>query len=190
MQPVAAIDSVKHPDVNGIEPVSDSASAGGRYRWCGGFADRGHHRVEDNAGQLRGAAFEQILLPLRPSFERKRDVVGLEQGLVTRIIIVTDRRYVDQHLTIFAIPVRAHERESRIAAHHGALMDIEDAASRAVHGVHLDLVKSLSHCRSGLSGLRPVFSAGLHSGRSALLRVTPAPRPSGPGGKNSLSGVV
>src|SRR6478672_9957500 len=90
-----------------------------------------------------------ILFALLPAFERERDPVGLEQGLEIRIVVVAQRRYVDQYLAAAGIAVAADEREGRIAAHHLAVIYIENAAARTVHRIHLDLVKSLQHCRSG-----------------------------------------
>src|SRR5260370_38599970 len=90
-----------------------------------------------------------ILAALLPAFERAHDLVGLEQGLEFRIVLLAQRRYGDRYLAAAGIPVAADERERRIAAHHLAVIDIKDAAARTVHRMHLDLVKSLSHYRSG-----------------------------------------
>src|ERR1700687_960231 len=146
---VAAVDAVKHPDMDRIETVLDAIFSDRKCQRRGFFADRGHHRVEGNARQLRRAAFEKILLALLPALERERDLVGLEQGLEIRILVVAQRRYVDRYLATIGFLVGANERERRIAAHHLAVIDIEHAAARTVHRMHLDLVKSLQHCRSG-----------------------------------------
>ncbi len=95
---IAAVNAVEHPDVDRVKPVGDAIGPGrhrGRRRR---FADRGHHRTEGNAGQLRRAAFEQILLALRPALQRERDGVGLEQRLEIRIVVVAQRRDFDRHL--------------------------------------------------------------------------------------------
>jgi len=83
-----------------------------------------------------------ILLALLPAFERQGDLVGLEQGLKIRIVVVAQCRYVDQYLAATGILVGADERESRIAP-SSCVIYIEDAAARTVHRMHLDLVKSL-----------------------------------------------
>ena len=148
---VAAANAVEHPDVNGIQTVANPAYLGRRYGRRGRLTDRGHHRVERNAGQLRRAAFEKILCAVLPALERQGDLVGLEQGLEFRIVVVTHTRDVDTYLAIFAIPVGTDKCEGRIAAHHLAVPNVQHAAARAVHRMHLNLVESLFHCCSGLS---------------------------------------
>src|SRR5882757_5674783 len=95
--------------------------------------------------QLGRVAFKKILIALLPAFERQTDLVGLEQRLEFGIVVVAQRRYVDHDVATLGFPVAADERESRIAAHHFAVIGIENAAARAVQRVHLDFVKSLQH---------------------------------------------
>ena len=140
---IAAVDAVKHPDMNGVKTIADAAFSDQNDRRRGLFADGSHHRVEDNARQLSRAAFEKILLALLPAFERERDPVGLEQGLEIRILVVTQRRYLDRYLAAIGFLVGTDESERRITAHHLAVIYIEHAAARTVHRIHLDLVKSL-----------------------------------------------
>jgi hypothetical protein len=115
--------------VNGIETIPDAACSDRHHRRRGRFADRGHHRVEGDARQLRGAALENILLALLPALERERDPVGLEQRLKIRIVVVAHRRYLHRHLAGSGFLIGADEREGRIAAHHLAVIDIENAAA-------------------------------------------------------------
>jgi hypothetical protein len=98
---------------------------------------------------LRGAALEKILFALPPAPQRQRDLVGLEQRLVIRIFVVAQRRYVGGDRAVGGFPVAADERERGVAAHHLAVMDIDHAAARTMHRMHLDFVKPLQHCRSG-----------------------------------------
>src|ERR1700730_1896065 len=88
-----------------------------------------------------------ILLALLPAFERQGDLVGLEEGLESRIVVVPQCRYVDQYLAATGILIGADERESRIAAHHLAVIYIEDAAARTMHRIHINFVKSLQHLK-------------------------------------------
>src|SRR5260221_4002004 len=83
-----------------------------------------------------------ILLALRPADERQRDMVGLEKWLELRIVIVADGRHLDRYLAVGRFLVGTDEPESRISAHHLAVIAIQNAAARAVHRTHLDPVKS------------------------------------------------
>ena len=58
---------------------------------------------------------------------------------------MADRRDVHRNLAIGGFPVGSDKRERGIAAHHLAVIDIQDATARAVHRMHFDFVKSLQH---------------------------------------------
>src|SRR5260221_14638229 len=66
-----------------------------------------------------------------------------------RRILVAQRTVLERFLATIGLLVIANESESRIAADHLAVINIEHAAARTVHRMHLDLVKPLQHSRSG-----------------------------------------
>src|SRR4029077_6079737 len=129
---IAAIDAIKHPNVNGIEAVTDAALSDRSDGWRGLLADGGHRRVEGNARQLRRATFKIILIALLPALERQRDDVGLQQGLETPILVVAQRQHVSQNLAAGRLRVSADECEGRAAAHHLSIIKIENATAGTV----------------------------------------------------------
>src|SRR5438876_12217139 len=90
-----------------------------------------------------------ILLALLPALERQRDDVSPQQGLEIPILVVAQRQHVSQYLAATRLRVGADVCEGRTAAHHLAVIEIQDATAGTVHRMHLDLVKSLQHFRSG-----------------------------------------
>src|SRR5258708_13656477 len=94
-----------------------------------------------------------ILLALLPTGERQRDVVGLQQRLEIRIVIMTYGRHLGRYFAVRGFPEGADEPESRVSTHHLVIIAIEDAAPRTMHRLHLDFVKSLQH--SALRALGP-----------------------------------
>ena len=85
-----------------------------------------------------------ILLAVLSASECQGDYVGLEQGLVRRIVVVAQRREVGEYLAR-GFPVGADERESQVAAHHLAVIDVENPTARPMHRFHVDFVEPLQH---------------------------------------------
>src|SRR5882757_8616078 len=78
----AAVDAIKHANVNGIEPVDYAAfadAAGDRDRF---LLDRRHDRTEHRSWQFLQAAFKAVEVAIRPSARQQRRIVELESDLV------------------------------------------------------------------------------------------------------------
>ena len=142
----AALDTVKHADVNGIETVDDAPLAdatGDRY---GVLLDRRHHRVERHAGQFLQAPFKTIEVSVGPALRQQRGIVGAGHRAVIRIRVVADGpdHDVDAIVPLF---VRADMGKGRIAAQHPAVARIHDAAADRSAKLKPDFIKSLKQCR-------------------------------------------
>jgi hypothetical protein len=76
-----------------------------------------------------------------------------------RIVVVAQRREVGKYLAR-GFPVGADERESQVAAHHLAVIDIENSTARPMHRFHFDFVEPLQHRLSGL--VVPLYAPAGH----------------------------
>ena len=90
------------------------------------------------------ASLEIEMIFLLPAAQLQGDLIGLEQRLVARIIMVTHGRDLGPDF-LAGLIVASDKREGGIAAEHPAVIGIDHPMPRTMHGVEFDLVKSLQH---------------------------------------------
>ena len=140
----APLDTVKHPDVNGIEAVDDAAlteATGDRDRF---LLDRRHDGLERHARQLLQLALEAIEFTIRLAAGQQRCIVGAGHRPVVRIGIMPNGIDLDRDL-VADLLVGADMGEGRIATQHPAVARVHHAAADRIAKLEPDLVKA-SEC--------------------------------------------